>query len=104
VKIAAKIESASRRKVSFKPSDISRRVGANIKSLRDGKIGKDNKPLTQGEMARDLWGAQYSYVAKIEAGNSNISLLKLIQIAEYLGLGEKVYRLFLKPDTIIVKE
>lgn len=95
VKNAAKIESGSRRKIPFAPSALSRQLGANIKSLREGKIGKDNKPLTQGEMAGDLWGAKYSYVAKIEAGNSNITISKLIQIAEYLGLGDKVYRLFL---------
>jgi transcriptional regulator with XRE-family HTH domain len=99
VKNAAKTKGDPGGKISFIPSAASERMGANIKALRKGKTGGNGKTLSQAEMARHICKKEGKgpYISRIESGKENVTLSRIIEIAEYLGLGENVYKLFLPP-------
>lgn len=108
MKNAAKIKGDTGGKIPFIPSAVSEQVGVNIKAIRESKKGRNGKKLSQGEMAMHICKGEGKdnapYISRIENGKENVSLSRIIEIAEYLGLGENVYKLFLKSGTIIVGE
>lgn len=97
VKNATNVKGDSRGKIPFIPSPASRQMGANIKNLRESKKGRNGKKLSQVEMARHICKKEGKgpYISRIESGEENVTLSRIIEIAEYLGLGDNIYKLFL---------
>ena len=96
----AETKSDPGRQAPFTPNEVSRRVGMNIKRLREAKIKLPEGNLTQGKMSMELWGKSASYMNQIEAGKKNLSLSKLIAIVDYFNVD--IYELFLKPGITII--
>ena len=59
--------------------DLCKIIGKNIQKARQ------NKGLTQEKFA-ELMGVSWSYVSKIESGVINLSLGKILEIAQYLDV------------------
>ncbi|OGQ00757.1 MAG: hypothetical protein A2Z40_04085 [Deltaproteobacteria bacterium RBG_19FT_COMBO_60_16] len=83
------------REIPFKPSPVSRRIGANVKRLRKGR-----DRLSLKKMSAELWGASPEYQSKIEAGKSNLTIAKLVAISDYFGVD--IYELFLRPGLTVI--
>lgn len=102
VKGEANIKGDSGREEAFTPNEVSRRLGTNIKLLREAKSKLPHFKLTQEKMGAELWGVSAPRMNRIEKGKENLSLKKIIDLANYFGVD--VYRLFIKPGTVIIKE
>jgi DNA-binding XRE family transcriptional regulator len=99
VKNAAEIQGRSGREEPFTPNEVSRRLGMNIKRLREGKSTPGAR-LTQAKMGAELWGVSASRMNQIEKGKENLSLKKIVEIAEYFYVD--IYELFLRPGLTII--
>jgi transcriptional regulator with XRE-family HTH domain len=94
---AKKIEGFTGGREKFMPSTASRILGQNVRMLRE------KKKLKSKFVAEELWNAKPPYQTRIEKGEENLSLQKIIKLAEYFQV--PVYRLFLDPaKTIIIQE
>ena len=65
--------------ISMEKEFVLRQIGKNIQRARQ------NKGLTQ-ETFSELMGVSWSYVAKIESGILNLSVGKINEFANYLGV------------------
>ena len=99
MKNASDIKDCPGRKDPFTPNEVSRRIGSNIKRLREARSSPKTK-LTQKKMGSELWGASASRMNQIEKGKENLSLKKLIEIAEYFRVD--IYELFLREDLTVI--
>lgn len=61
---------------------VLKKIGKNIQNIRK------NKGYTQESFA-ELMGVSWSYVSKIESGILNLSLGKIVELAEYLDIDIK---------------
>lgn len=59
-------------------SDILKRIGSNIRKLREAQ------GLTQEKLS-EISGVDRSFLGKVERGERNISVLTLCEIAKALG-------------------
>ena len=58
---------------------ISRKLGENLKRVRD------DKGMTQGDISRAL-GMDRSYISGVEKGKRNITIANVEKLAEALGV------------------
>ena len=95
----AKIKGDPGKEDSIFPNEVSRRIGDNINRLLETRSTPENK-LTQGKMAAELWKAKPPHVNNIVKGKKNLSLKKLIEIADYFNAD--IYELFIRPGLTII--
>ena len=95
----AKIKGDPGKEDSIFPNEVSRRIGDNINRLLEAGSTPENK-LTQGKMAAELWKAKPPHMNVIVKGTKNLSLQKLIEIADYFTVD--IYELFIRPGLTII--